>query len=91
MPHCLRLVRSEEMAYLRAFAVDEEYPEGYELKTLNKSGSVLWELERAGQEVVIVSVLSSESLPEGRLRELLEFAAARPEVVVHSKKFSRPR
>lgn len=77
---------------LRAFAVDAEYPDGYEVTNWTvKPGAALWQLERPGQDVVIVLVSADGALPDGPLSELLNDARGRDDVVVATRRFTRPR
>ena len=77
---------------LRAFAVDAEYPDGYEVTNWTvKLGAALWQLERPGQDVVIVLVSADGALPDGPLSELLNDARDRDDVVVATRRFTRPR
>jgi hypothetical protein len=78
--------------WFRAFVVDEEYPDGYDVTELAEDpGAVLWHLERPGQEAQVVLVAASTAVPGASLAEVLDAAEQRDDVVVATRSLSRPR
>lgn len=76
---------------LRVFAVDEEYPEGYEVTDLATApGAALWQLERRGQVVTFVVIRSDTPMSGSTLAELLTEAEGRDDVAIATRAISRP-
>jgi hypothetical protein len=76
---------------LRGFAIDEEYPDGHDVTELVMApGRSLWQLERPGQEVVIVLFATDTPMVSATLSGLFDEAERRGDVTVGTRRLSRP-
>lgn len=87
------LVRGEGTleSSLRMFAVDAEYPDGYDITALaSVPGAALWQLERPGQAVTFVLVRSDMPLGSSTLSGILTEAEGRTDIYFATREISRP-
>ncbi|MCA9525343.1 MAG: hypothetical protein KC549_03470 [Myxococcales bacterium] len=75
----------------RAFIVDADYPEGYEVTRQISQGGDIWELEHSGQEVCLVVVDSIGPLVGARLAEVLAEVGQRSDASISWRFFTRPK
>jgi len=91
-PWELRASLPEGTQHIRAFVVDPEYPNGYEVSEMFvQGGAVLWHLERPGQEAMLVVIGAGSPVRGASLAEVIEAAADRSDAMVVSEVFSRPK
>ena len=77
--------------WFRAFVIDAEYPDGYDVTHLAEApGAALWHLERPGQEAQVVLVTASVAVPGESLAEVIDAAEQRDDAVAATKSLSRP-
>jgi hypothetical protein len=78
--------------WLRAFVVDAEYPDGYDVTDLALApGATLWQLEQPGQVAHVVVVAASTEVPGDTLAEVLDAVEQRDDAVVLFRRLTRPR
>lgn len=90
-PWSIRGHRVEGGFGCRAFVVDEENADGWEITSeLAAGGADLWYLEEPGQTANVVLIAGPPPLPGDGLAELLDAVEARDDVVVMERRLTRP-